>query len=50
MAKDLEIVVVFQDGGVMDILFGADVPKGTKVIVRNFEDDPDVTLEEATNE
>jgi hypothetical protein len=48
MAKDLEIIVVFQDGGVMDILFGADTPKGTKVIVRNFEDPEGVTLEEKT--
>jgi hypothetical protein len=47
--EDLGIIVVLQDGGHMDTLFGADVPKGVKVTLRNFEDDPDVILDESVN-
>jgi hypothetical protein len=48
--EDLGIVVVLQDGGVMDILFGTDTPKGTKITVRNFEDPEDTVLDERTCE
>lgn len=48
--EDLGIIVALQDGGHMDTLFGADVPKGVKVTLRNFEDPEDVVLDESINE
>jgi hypothetical protein len=41
------IIVVLDGGSVMDVIH-ANLPKGTEIIVREFEDEPQETLHEET--